>query len=41
MGQTISSTSIPTGTFGAIAIITFAVASAFLSLFDEAGDAIM
>jgi hypothetical protein len=40
-GQTISTEQIPTGTFGAIALITFAVSSAFLSLFDEAGDAIM
>jgi hypothetical protein len=41
LGQTISSDQIPTGTFGAIALITFAVSGAFLSLFDEAGDAIM
>lgn len=41
MGQVVSLHQIPTGTFGAIALITFACSNAFLSLFDEAGDAIM
>lgn len=41
LGQVVSTDQIPTGTFGAIALVTFAVSSAFLSLFDEAGDAIM
>jgi len=41
MGQVLSLNQIPTGTFGAIGVITFASSMAFLSLFEEAGDAIM
>lgn len=37
----LKASAIPTGTFGAIGLITFAVSSAFLCLFDEAADAIM
>jgi len=41
VGQVKSLENIPTGTFGAIALVTFTVSSSFLSLFDEASDAIM
>jgi hypothetical protein len=41
LGQVKSLDQIPTGTFAAIGLITFACSTAFLSLFDEAGDAIM
>jgi len=37
----LKSEQVPMGTFGLIALITFAVSSSFFCLFDEAGDAIM
>jgi len=41
IGQLKSLDHIPMGTFGAIVVVTFACSGSFLSLFDEAGDAIM
>lgn len=41
LGQVKSLDRIPTGTFAAIAVVTYVCSTCFLSLFDEAGDAIM